>query len=340
MLRRDFLVLAGAAAAAWPLAALAQQSPGPVPRAPGGRPWLIGALVAFTQAQSDYELLGPFRKGLADLGYVEGRDFSIEARFTNGDATRVPAAAEELVALNPDLILGGSSNLSTALRPLTSRIPIISGIAVAELEAMVGKNLARPSGNITGIVAAGTNQLGLEKYCELALELVPGAKRVGILIWSLAPDGGASAREQVASAAAALKFTPVVVEVAQAPEIAAAFQSLAAARVDVVVVGNGSVFAADRSATVIAAAAVKLPTIYNQAGYPQSGGLISYGGDRRLQSARLATFADLIFRGAKPGDIPVEQSSTPIMSINLKTAKALGFTVPPTVLFRADEVIE
>jgi putative ABC transport system substrate-binding protein len=339
MRRRDFLALAGATAAAWSLTARAQQ-PRPVPRAPGGRPWLIGALVGFTVAQSDYEFLGPFRKRLTEVGYVEGRDYAIEARHTNGDATRIPPLASDVVALKPDLIFVSSSDLAVAMRTLTSTIPIIGPVAPRDLDALVGKDLAHPSGNVTGTIDVGPAQIGLEKYCELALELVPGAKRVGVLIWSLAPDGGALAREQIASAVATLTFTPVVAEVAQPSEIAAAFRSLSAEGVDVVVVGQGSVFASDRSSTVAAAAAAKLPTIYNEAGYPQAGGLISYGGDRRIGSARFAPLADLILRGAKPGDIPVEQFSTPIMSINLKTAKALDITIPPAVLFRADEVIE
>jgi putative ABC transport system substrate-binding protein len=297
-------------------------------------------LIGFTGAQSDYEFLGPFRQRMTELGYVEGRDYAIEARHTNGDATRIAPMANEVVALKPELILVSSSMLAVAMRTLTSTIPIIGPVATADLDALVGKDLAHPSGNVTGTIDVGPGQIGLEKYSELALELVPGAKRVGVLIWSLAADGGALAREQITSAVASLKFTTVVVEVAQPSEIAAAFRSLAAAGVDVVVVGSGNVFSADRASTAAAAAAVKLPTIYNQAGYPQAGGLISYGGDRRIGSRRFASLADLIFRGAKPGDIPVEQFSTPIMSVNLRTAKALGITIPPTVLFRADEVIE
>jgi putative ABC transport system substrate-binding protein len=337
MRRRDFIALAGASAA-WPLAAKAQPAR-PVPRGPGGRPWRIAALVIFTQAQSDLEVLGPFRQGLADLGYVEGRDFVLEARYDDGDASRHTASAKELVRFAPDVIFAQSTPAILALRQETTSVPIISvSIDPTQLDFLVG-NLARPTGNVTGLVTEGTSLVA--KHCELARELVPGAKTVGIMVWALSADGGAATRTVFTTTAQTLGLTPIVVEVSHPPEIPAAFRSLRDAGANVIVVGNGSVFAADRPATVEGAAAVRLPAIYNQRGYVEAGGLISYSTlDRRITSIRVASFADRILRGARPIDLPVEQPSSFTMAVNLKTAKALGLTIPPTVLFRADIVVE
>lgn len=336
MKRRDFLLLSGAAAGAWPLLAHAQQSP--PPRAPGGRPWLIGAFITQTEAQSELESVGPFGKALAALGYVRGRDFVIEARFANGDATRYPALAKEVLALSPDLIFvstGGAANVAG----LTSSIPIIATSIEEDAVAPLIGSLARPNKNVTGLFTQPYPDQ-IAKNCEVAVELIPGAKRVGVLLWSLQPGGTGSSREQAVAAADALKVVPMMIEVAQPVDIAAAFKSFAESRADVVVVGNGNAFSADRQLTVAAATAVRMPAVYNNLGYAQAGGLLSYGGDRRQSSIRLASYADLIFRGAKPGDLPIEQSSSRSLAINLKTARSLALTVPPTLLFRADVVIE
>jgi putative ABC transport system substrate-binding protein len=270
-----------------------------------------------------------------DVGYLEGRDFVVEARFADGDATRLPQLARELLQLTPDLIVGDGSSVPAAAA-VTTAIPIIGGLNPSRLDALVGKNLARPAGNVTGI--ATNNPLLTAKHCDLALELVPAAARMGILV-STGSDG-AITRQQVAAAAGARNFTPVLIDVAEPENIAGAFRSLADASVDVVVVGAGSVFAADRPRTAAGAAAVRLPAIYNEQGYVEAGGLICYGFDRRANNERFARYANLILTGAKIVDLPVEQTSNYLMAVNLKTAKSLGLTIPPSVLFRADIVIE
>jgi putative ABC transport system substrate-binding protein len=334
MRRRDFLAMTSAVAVTLVgVPAWAQQRP--VPGAPGGRPWLIAFLVTQTKVQSDRDSLGPFLKGMQELGYVEGRDFVVEARYADGDITRVPALAKQLVDLQPDLIVGDGNGVPAAAAATTT-IPIVGGINPSTLEAQVGNNLARPSGNVTGI--ATSNPLLTAKHCDLALELVPGAARIGILV-STGADASIT-RQQVAAASEARKFTPVLIDVAQPENIAGAFRLLADSRVEVVVVGAGGVFAADRPRTAAAAAAAGLPAIYNEQGYVEAGGLICYGFDRRANNERYARYANLILTGAKIADLPVEQTSNFLMAINLKTAKSLGLTIPPSILLRADLVIE
>jgi putative ABC transport system substrate-binding protein len=336
MRRRDFLTLAGAAVV-WPLTARAQQTQ--PKRGPGGRPWLIAALIFFTKAQSDLEILGPFRMGMAALGYIEGRDYVLEARYVDGDVTRYPPMARELVELAPDLIIAEAGAGAAAAHQLTTAIPIVaSGIDRVNLDLLVGKDLGHPIGNVTGLKDVFGELI--VKQCELALELVPGASRVGVLLWPEFAEA-AAVRELIEQVAAARKFTPVMLDVSRLQDITPAFRALADMRIDVVVVGPSTVFAADRPLTVSGAAAVKLPAVYNQPAYVEAGGLISYSGTtRRASSARLASFANQILQGAKPSELPVEQPSDYNMAINLKTAKALGLTIPPTVLFRADIVLD
>jgi putative ABC transport system substrate-binding protein len=335
MRRRDLLVLGTAAAVGWPLTGWAQQAQ-PV-RGPGGRPWLIGALLGPIKPQGDRESLEPFIAGMAKLGYVQSRDYTIGVRYAEGDNTRLPALARELVDLRPDIIFTGSQVIEAAAA--TSTIPILSGnITPEHIEPVIGKNLARPTGNVTGIAVDLARLTG--KHCDLALELVPGATRVGVLVYPLNAANAATVREQVVAAANARKFTPILIDVPQPQEVLAAFHTLAGAGVDAVVVGPGNAFSSNRANTAAAAAAVGLPATYNEQGYVEAGGLISYGYDRKGNYERLAGFAVQIFAGGKPSDLPVEQTSNYVMAINLKTAKALGLAIPPTVLFRADIVID
>jgi putative ABC transport system substrate-binding protein len=340
MRRRDFLVLAGATAAAWPLAARAQQQARPVPRAPGGRPWIIGFLTTETEAESEASSLGPFRRGLADLGYAEGRDFALVVRYARGDLTVLPRLAREMVGLSAQVLLTNGVNALAALQEARATVPIVTYIGGAGINTMVPTligNVARPVGNVTGIINDSLTLSG--KHCDLALEIVPNAKRIGALASATTPDASKGIRDAVGAAAATRGFEAVFIDVASGPEVAGAFRALADRRVDFVVVGSGMVFG-DRSIATRAAAAAGLPAIYNEQGYVDQGGLISYGFNRAATFARLASFAELILSGVPVADIPAEEVSTWTMAINLKTAKSLGLTIPPTVLFRADVVIE
>jgi putative ABC transport system substrate-binding protein len=289
------------------------------------------------KTNSDLETLGPFVAGLAALGYVEGRDFRVDARYANDNDATLPALARELVALGPDLIVVNGGGAAVPAREATASIPIIGHFRPEQIAPLVG-SLSRPVGNVTGIF---TDQYALTaKHCDLLLEIVPTATRIGVLASTNSPDNAHRTREAATAAATLRKFTTVIVEVSRGDEVIPAFRSLADQRVHAIVVGNGMVWG-DRSLAPRGAAEVGLPAVYNEQNYVVAGGgLISYGFSRNGTFARVASIADLLFRGAKPGDIPVEETSTFTMAINLKTAKSLGLTIPPTVLFRADLVIE
>jgi putative ABC transport system substrate-binding protein len=336
MRRRDFIALT-VAAAAFPHVGSAQQSQ-TVRRAPGGRPWLIAALVNVTQAQSDIDWLGPFRKGLSALGYVGGRDYVIEARFTGGEAARNVPYARELVALAPDMVVVANGDVATAVYEVTKTIPILAGnLSPASFDSLIGKSLAHPAGNVTGISSDTRTLVG--KHFDLALELVPALKTIGVLQYALASDA-TEQRALVTAAANARMLACVTADVNTIVDLAPAYQLLARSGAQVVVVGPSNLLSADRARTAAAAATAKLPAIYNAVDYVTAGGLICYGFDRGGAFERLAKYADRIMAGAKPADLPVEQTSNYLMAINLKTAKSLGLTIPPTVLFRADQVIE
>jgi putative ABC transport system substrate-binding protein len=336
MKRRDFLAMVGASAAGWPLAAVAQQRS--VPRAPGGRPWLIALLTNNTREQALIQLLAPFLKGLRDLGYVEGRDFIIEARYGDGDPNLVPINARALVAIGPDLIVTSGVAQVAAAHDATTTIPTLGTFQTGATFDLIVGNQARPERNVTGIVSDQASLSG--KHLELVLEIVPTATRIGVLVNAAAADRGQATRDAVAAAANAHNVVLTIADVTQPSQVGPAFASLAENRVNGVVLGSGNVFAGDRARTVGFAAQVRLPTVYNEQGYVEAGGLISYGFSRAREFARLASFADLILRGTRVAEIPVESSPNFEMAVNLKTAKSLGLTIPPPVLFRADIVIE
>jgi putative ABC transport system substrate-binding protein len=337
MRRREFMALTGAAAA-FPRVAVAQQAT-QAPRAPGGRPWVIAALVTGTKAQSDIDTLTPFRRGMNNLGYVEGRDYRIEDRYTDGDNTRYPALARELLSGSPDVILGLSAAGALAFRDLNTTIPVLAFINTPDaIDQLIG-NYSRPIGNVTGINTNSATLTG--KHCDLAIEIVPNTVRLGAL--AVAPDNASSAeagratREAVMAAAAARKLIPIIVDVSPT-NVLVGFQQLAADRVNAVVVGSG--FNGDRAWVAQCAAMVRLPTIYNEQGYVELGGLISYGFDRKATVTGLGSLVDRLLRGARPSDIPFQEPSQYVLAVNLRIAKSLGVTIPPTLLFRADEVIE
>jgi putative ABC transport system substrate-binding protein len=330
--RRDFLALAGATAA-FPCGVRGQ-----TPQRQG-RPWIIAFISNETEAQAEYSSLGPFRQGLNKLGYVEGRDFVIVTRFGRGDNNAITGLAREVVALAPDLIVPDTQAV-LALVPLTASIPMLGyfggSFTTTVLPLIVGSP-ARPGGNVTGIFTDSITLTG--KHCDLALEVVPTATRIGVISEPFSTDRGKGTREVVGAAATAHKFIPVIAEVAQPAEVAAGFRALAEKGVEVAIVGSGF-FSTDRMRTIEAAASVRLPTIYNEQGYVEAGGLISYGFSRAATFGRLASFAELLLKGTPVADIPVQETSAYFTAINLKTARSLGLPIPPTVQFRADQVIE
>jgi putative ABC transport system substrate-binding protein len=327
MHRRDFITIVGGVAAVCPFEALAQASP---------KRRVIAWITGVTQTTSSTSMAG-FLKGMRELGYVEGSDFDMVYRFSDGYGDRIPSLAEEVVRLKPDVILATAIDTAVAVRKLTSTIPIVSGALADAVRLGLIESEARPGGNVTGIepYVAGLPA----KQMELAREVVPGASKIGLLTNLQDPKAPPQAQE-LKAAAKALEVDIAAADANRPEEIDAALHVLVSQRIDVVIVLQTSMLLSERQQIAAWALANRLPTVF---GYPlqvRSGGLVSYGVDLPWCFYRSAYFVDKILRGTAPGDLPVEFPSKMVLLVNLKTAKALGLTIPPTLLSRADEVIE
>jgi putative tryptophan/tyrosine transport system substrate-binding protein len=322
--RREFITLLGGAAVAWPLAARAQDSHK-----------LIGYLTGATQPPNPYSDI--FLQGIRELGYVEGRGFDITYRGSDGYQDRLPTLAKDLVRLKPDVILANAVDSVVALRKETRTIPIVSPALADAVHLGLIASEARPAGNVTGIepYVAGLPA----KQMELAREIIPRASNVGVLTNLQDPKAPPQAQE-LEAAARALQVKIVPSDVSRPDEIESALEVLASRRVDVVIVLQTSMLVGKTRQIAEAALAKRLPTVYGYRDHVIAGGLVSYGVDLRWCFHRAAYFVDKILRGAAPGDLPVEFPTKMVLAVNLKTAKVLGLDVPPTLLARADEVIE
>jgi ABC-type uncharacterized transport system substrate-binding protein len=326
MKRRNFMTLLGGAAAAWPIAARAQQPAMPV----------IGYLGAGFPA-SGASSIAIIRQGLAEAGYVEGRNVAIEYRFAEGKYDRLPPLAAELVRRQVAVIVAVPTPAALAAKAATTTIPIVFAAAEDPVKVGLVGDLARPSGNVTGgsilFAELGPKQLGLLR------ELVPAATRIGLLI----NPSNVNADDLIQGLTAASAAMGVQIEVVQASsilEIDAAFASLVRKGADALVVGTDSLFFNRRLQLATLATRHAVPAIYNAREYAEAGGLISYGTSLTEALRRVGMYTGRILQGAKPGDLPVVQSSKFEFVINLSTARALGLEIPPTLLARADEVIE
>src|SRR5262245_23615648 len=325
--RRAFIKLLGGAAVAWPLAARGQ-SPSKL-RVIGV---LAGASGESARPQSD-----SLRQGLRDLGYAEGVDFELVYRSAGGEMQRLPSLAEDLIRLRPDAILAVPTPATVAARAASQTIPILSFMLTDEVRLGLVENAARPGGNVTGLAMRVDGMAG--KLFELATEAVPSGRRIGILVNTTSIDSAAQLRE-VGSVAAALNVERSVAEVRQPGDLEAAVHRLAAEHVASVAVLYDALFFQERHRIATLFAAAQLPAVYGARDHAVEGGLMSYGISLRASAYRLATYLDKIFKGANPGDLPIEFPTKLELVINLKTAKALGIEIPPTLLSRADEVIE
>jgi len=277
------------------------------------------------------------RQGLRDLGYVEGVDFELVYRSAGGEMRRLPSLAEDLVRLRPDAILAVPTPATVAARAASQTIPIVSFMLADEVRLGLVANAARPGGNVTGLAMRVDGMAG--KLFELATEAVPRGGRIGIFVNSTSIDSAAQLRE-VDSAAAALNVERIVAEVRQPGDLEAAVQQLMAEHVASVAVLYDALFFQERHRIATLFAAAQLPAVYGARDHAVEGGLMSYGISLRASAYRVATYLDKIFKGANPGDLPIEFPTKLELVINLKTAKALGLEVPATLLARADEVIE
>jgi putative ABC transport system substrate-binding protein len=317
--RRTFLAGTGAVLLAAPFVAEAQQV---------GKLLKLGELHPGSGSE---ERLAALR----EVGYVEGQNLVVERRHAEGRLDRLPALATELVGLKPDVILATGEAAIRAARNATKVIPIVMAFAEDPVGKGLVASLARPGGNITGVtlVAAGTMAA---KRVEVFKEAVPRARRVALLTWQRMEAAQVKEAEQ---AARALKIETVLVEV-QNGDYEGAFSALAAERADALFVVSNPLLNRDRKRIIALAARHRLPAIYEWRESAEDGGLLAYGAKVRELNRRVAAYVDKILKGAKPGDLPVEQPTTFELVINLKTAKALGLTIPPSLLARADEVIQ
>ena len=326
MKRREFIALIGGAAAAWPLAARAQQPAVPVIGLLGGGSAAAGA-----------HLAAMLRHGLAETGSVEGRNVAIEYRWVEGQYDRLPAMASELVRNQVAVIVALSTPPALAAKAATATIPIVFGATDDPVKVGLVASLARPGGNATGVhffvSDLAAKQLGLLR------ELVPAVARIGLLVNPNHPNAEAVARDLTA-AAAAIGVQIDVVQASDSRGIEAAFATLVGNKAEGLVVAADPFFYSRRLQLATLATRHVIPAVYNAREYAEAGGLMTYGTSLREVFRHIGAYTSRILKGDKPADLPVVQSTKFEFVINLPTAKALGLEVPPTLIARADEVIE
>jgi putative ABC transport system substrate-binding protein len=321
--RRAFIGGLAGGLLAGPLAAEAQQA---------GKVWRIGFL---SQGQPPKAFVEAIQQGLRERGYDEGRNLVWEFRSTDGSLDQLPRLAEELVRLKVDVILARASSGAIAAKRATTSIPIVFFAVYAPVEIGLVPNLGHPGGNITG-VAVNASEMAAKRM-QLFKELVPTMKRVAMLSHPSHPTNGMQLREAEA-AARTLGVQVDVVPVRGADDLGPALKALRG--IDGVLHTDTPLFVTYRARLVGAVAGIRLPAIYPARVFVEAGGLMSYGPNLAHVWGRAATYVDKILKGAKPADLPIEQPTTFELVINLKTAKALGLTIPPSLLQRADQVIE
>jgi ABC-type uncharacterized transport system substrate-binding protein len=281
-----------------------------------------------------------FLEGLRDLGYVEGRNVVIEYRDAEGKVERLPALVAELVALKVDVIVAPGTPAALAAKHATRTLPIVFPVAVDPLQSGLVTSLARPGGNVTGLSAVVSELVG--KCLEQLTQAVPGVSRVAVL-WQPGGLDERTEKDMLKGAALAGRALGVRLQFVQArgpADFDRAFSEMTKARAGALTVLTSVMFVNERRRLVDLAAENRLPAAYAQREFVDAGGLMSYGANVADLFRRAATYVDRILKGAKPGDLPVEQSTKLELVINLKAAKVLGLTVPPSVLARADQVVE
>jgi putative ABC transport system substrate-binding protein len=329
MRRREFIALLGGAAAALPLTARAQQV---VKIARIG--WMSRG-----NATANDPNMNAFRQGMRELGYVEGRSFVMEPRYALGKTELMPDQAAELERIGVDVIIAGPFEALQAAKQSTSRVPIIMTPSADPAVTGIVESLDHPGGNITGITEM-MPELTPERL-KLLTQIVPNISRVAIL-WrpgTLSLNAFGQMLNDTQATARSIGVQIQIVEAAKVDDFDGAFATITKERADGLIVLINPMYGIQQKQIIERAMNHKLPAIYEWKVFAQNGGLISYGADVQDVYRRAAVFVDRIFKGAKPADLPVEQPTKFELVINLKIAKALGLTVPPTQLGRADEVI-
>jgi putative ABC transport system substrate-binding protein len=312
-------------ALATPLASLAQEQP---------RVWRIGFLASDSSSTRVYD---EFQKGMRELGYFEGRNCIIQRRFADGNYERLQSLAADLVRLNVDVIVAGTTLSVQAAHQATATIPIVWVAVPDPVGEGFAKSLSRPGGNITGLSSIVT-ALSI-KHLELLRTAVPKLSRVAVLINPLNPSDSLIL-EQIHGAAYARGVKVFPVEASSASQIEAGFGAMIRDRAEALIVAADSYFDVQREQITKLAVKNRLPTIFSSREFTEAGGLMSFGQDLAEHYRHAASFVDKILKGSKPGDLPIEQPTVLELVINRRAAKALGITIPQELLFRADKVID
>jgi putative tryptophan/tyrosine transport system substrate-binding protein len=329
MKRRDFITLLGGAAASWPLAARAQQ---------GERIRRIGVLLPAAADDSLIQtFVGAFLQALAVLGWTIGRNVRIETRWAGASAAEIRRHAAELAALAPDVILAYGASTVGALLQATRTVPIVFPVVVDPVAAGFVDSLARPGGNVTGFMMFEYSMGG--KWLELLKQIAPGLTKAAVLRDST-QGGGTSVFAAIQAVAPSLGVEVNPVNMRDTGEIERAVAAFARSPNGGLILPGSAAATFHRDLIIALAARHKLPAVYYERFFATAGGLISYGPDQIDQFRRAAGYVDRILKGEKPGDLPVQAPTKYEMVLNLKTAKALGLTIPPSLLATADEVIE
>src|SRR5215470_7609739 len=327
--RREFITLLGGAAA-WPLAARAQQ---------GNRVRRIGVLIGGDENDPVWKpRLSAFTQALADLGWTDGRNARLDLRWAGSDINRIRALAQELVGLQPDIILTHFTPTTVAVQRETQTIPIVFANVSDPVASGIVARLNQPGGNTTGFAIFDASLGG--KWLELLSEIAPGLKRAAMMFNPDINPVSFYFMPSFETAARSLKVEAITAPVHDDVEIETAIIALGREPGGGLVVTADSFMLAHRAPIISAAARNNVPAVYIASTFVRDGGLLSYGPDPVDNFRRAATYVDRILRGEKPGDLPVQFPTKFEMAVNLKTAKALGLAVPPSILLRADEVIE
>ena len=329
MRRREFITLLGGAAAAWPIAAGAQQPE---------RMRRVGVLLPIAMDDADYQLwVGAFVKALEELGWVDGRNVRVDIHWATANAAEIRKQAAELAALAPDVILAPGTSTVGPLTQATRTVPIVFPIIADPVAGGFVDSLARPGGNVTGFMLFEYSISG--KWLELLKQIAPGVTRVAVLG---DPDTATGPAQfgVIQAVAPLLRVEVSSFKKRDASEIERAITDFAQFPNGGLILTPGGPALAHRDLIITLAARFKLPAVYFDRAFVTAGGLLSYGPDRIDLYRRAAGYVNRILRGEKPGDLPVQAPTKYQLVINLKTAKALGLTVPPQLLARADEVIE